>query len=188
MTPKLDLTKLTPEQRDQLDSYNNTQKQLQSLNDIADMVQELVLNSDKANENTSQIKALGALLTDAREQLVLLNAKEAPEAPDYSKPLIDGMGKLEKAFKAINVAPNVSVDAPNVNIAPPDLTEFNSILRTDIPKAFEKAIKSIPKVEFPKTDNTDILKALEGISQQLLSIENATRLKPIPGSIRISNA
>lgn len=184
---KLDETKLTPEQRDKLETYHQTQNQLKTLQDLADMTHEMVNLLSDANKNTDKLEALGALLTDAREQLVSLNKKEAPEAPDYAKPIVAAIYKLETALPKLIKTPEVKVDAPNVQVAAPDLTEFNRLLRTEIPKAFDKAIKSIPKVEVSQPDNGPLLKAWEGISEQLVSIENATRMKPLPGSIKVSN-
>lgn len=184
---KLDETKLTPEQRDKLEAYHQTQNQLKTLQDLADMTHEIINLLSDANKNTGKIEALGALLTDAREQLVSLNKKEAPEAPDYAKPIVAAIYKLETALPKLIKTPEVKVDAPNVQVAAPNLTEFNRILRTEIPSAFQKAIKSIPKVEVSPPDNGPLLKAWEGISEQLVSIENATRMKPLPGSIRVSN-
>lgn len=184
---KLDQTKLTPEQRDKLDAYYQTQNQLKTLQDIADMTHELVNLAADTKKNTGKLEALGAVLTDAREQLVSLNKKEAPEAPDYAKPIVAAIYKLESSLPKLIKTPEVKVDAPNVQVAAPDLTEFNRLLRTEIPSAFQKAIKSIPKVELSQPDNGPLLKAWEGISEQLVSIENATRMKPLPGSIKVSN-
>lgn len=181
---KIDETKLTPEQRDKLEVYHQTQDQLKTLQDLADMTHELVNLAADTKENTGKLEALGAVLTDAREQLVKLNAKEDPAPPEVAKPIIAAINKLETALKSIK-PPEVKVAAPN--IPPLDLTEFNRILRTEIPSAFQKAIKSIPKVEVSQPDNGPLLKAWEGISEQLVSIENATRMKPLPGSIRVSN-
>jgi hypothetical protein len=180
---KIDKSKLTPDQRNQLDTYYQTQDLLKTLQDLADMTHELVNLATDNKENTDQIQALGAVLTDTREQLIKLNAKEDPAPPEVAKPIIAAINKLEIALKAIK-PPQVSVSAPN--IPAPDLTEFNRILRKDIPSAFEKAIRSMPKIDLPKVDNGPLLKAWEGISEQLVSIENATRMKPIPGSMKVT--
>jgi hypothetical protein len=187
LTP--DPTKLTPEQRDKLESYQQAQDQLQVLSDIAMMVQELINVADDSKKNTDQLKDLGAVLIDSREQLMALNKKEAPETPDFAKPVVEALKTLEKALKGLDVKPQVNVEAPSVSVQAPDvdLTEINKILSREIPKAFKEAISLIPKVEIPKTDNSELLKAWEGISEQLVSLENATRLKPLPGSMSISN-
>lgn len=185
--PKIDNTKLTPEQRNQLETYQQAEKQITALEDIASMMQELVNISDDSKE-AKQLSALGAVLTDAREQLVALNKKEAPEQPDFAKPVVQAIAKLESALGKIQVkASDVNVAAPNVKVAAPDLAAFNKVLKTEIPKAFKEAIKLIPQVEIPKTDNSELLAAWAGISEQLVSIENATRMKPLPGSMAISN-
>lgn len=190
-TPKLDPTKLTPEQRDKLESYQQTQEQLKILSDIADISQEMLNVADRSeSKNSKQLEALGAVLTDSREQLVQLNKKEAPEAPDYAKPVVTAIDKLERAIKAIKVDPKVQVDAPQVSVSAPsvDLKGIEKILKTDIPKAFKEAISQIPQTEIPETDNSQLLEAWEGISEQLVSIENATRMKPLlPTTLKVVN-
>lgn len=189
--PQIDYKLLTPEQRDKLESYKQTQEQLQTLQDIADIVQEMlgVLDTRVKNENTTSHN-IGALLTDMRTALQELNSKESPEQPDYAKPVVEALTKFEKslstAIKAIDVKP--VIDAPKVSVSPPsvDLRGVEKAIG-EIPKAFAEAIKLIPKVELPETDNSDLLAAWEGISEQLLSIENATRMKPLPGTLKVTN-
>lgn len=191
VAPKLDPMKLTPEQRDKLEAYQQTQEQLKILGDIADISQEMLSVADRAEEkNSKHLEALGAVLTDSREQLVKLAEKEAPEAPDYSKPVVEAVSKLERAIKAIKVDPQIKVDAPQVNVAPSsiDLKGIEKILKTDIPKAFTEAIKLVPKTEIPEADNSELLRAWEGISEQLVSIENATRMKPqFPTTLKVTS-
>jgi len=182
---KIDEMKLTPEQRDKLDTYYQTQDQLKTLQDLADMTHELVNLATDTKENTGKLEALGAIFTDAREQLVKLNEKTAPEAPDYAKPIVAALYKLETTFKA-QKAPEVNVEAPNVSVAAPDFTEFNKALE-DLPIAFKEAIKLIKIPAVPQTDFTPMLKAWEGISAQLESIDIATRMKPLPGSMKVTN-
>lgn len=188
MKHKIDPLRLTEEQRDKLEAYEAQQKQLTTLQDIADMTQEMLMGSDKDKKfNQKAIDDMGALLVDIRESLQTLESKETPETPDFAKPVVEAVAKLEKALGKLEVKPSVTVSAPDVNVPKVDLTEFNKLLRTEIPTAFEKAIKSIPKVELSPPDNSELLKAWEGISEQLVSIENATRMKPVPGSMAISN-
>ena len=193
-TPKIDLMKLTPEQRDKLDDWNQSKQMLQHLSDIATLIQDIgttLDDSEKSGDKSTQ--AMGALLTDMRESLSTLKDKEAPESPDFAKPVVEAVAKLEKAvsaaIKAIDVKPNVKVDAPQVNVEPPsisvDLKGVEKILKTDIPKAFKESIKGIPKPD--KFDPKPLLDAWVGISEQLESLEIATRLKSEPGSIKVTN-
>ena len=182
---KLDRTKLTPEQLNQLDAYENSQKELQTLQDIADMVQELINIADKS-EGEKQFKEFGAILTDARNQLVELNKKEVPETPDYTKPILDALSRLEKAFNAIEVKPNINVttpkvDSPTVNV---DLKGVEKLLKTDIPNAFKTSISLIPKPPEDK-DYTD---KFDAMLEWLQSIDTASRMKPQPGSMKVTNA
>lgn len=186
---KIDESKLTPEQRDKLDAYNQTQEKLTVLTDTADMVQEIVTLLDSS---AKQGKEVGAVLLDIREKLGSLNSKEAPETPDYAKPVVEAVSKLESELssliRAIDLKPNIKVNAPQVNVTPPDV-DLKGVEKalSAMPKAFEAAIKLIPPVDIPETDFKPLLDAWEGISEQLVSIENATRLKPLPGSIRVTN-
>lgn len=180
----LDPAKLTPEQRDKLENYKMVKEQNQSLADIADMMQELLDVADTGNKNTGQLKALGAILTDAREQLVEMNKKEAPEAPDYGKPIVEAISKLEKAVQAQEIKPQVSVASPNVQVDAPDLTEFNNILRKEMPKAFKEAIKLIPKTDVVIPEAPD---RWDEVIDWLQSIDTASRMKPAPGTVAVSN-
>jgi len=187
---KIDKAKLTPEQRKQLEDYEQAQTQLRVLQDIADMTQELLsVIDDYKKEGGKVSNGMGALLADMRDSLTALKDKEAPEAPDYSAPVVKAVDQLgtalSKAIKEIDVKPNVNLPAPEVTV-PVDMSGVEAAV-AEIPKAFAEAIKLIPKVEIPKTDNSDLLRAWEGISEQLVSLENATRMKPLPGSMVISN-
>lgn len=183
--PPLDRSRLSTDQVAQLDT-------LRALEDIASMFQEALNLFDKqeAKEGDSS-KKYGALLVDIRDTLTSLNSKEAPELPDSAAPVVAALSKLEssftKAINAINVSPVVNVDAPQVNVSPTpiDLKGIEKILKTDIPDAFRAAIEAIPPPE--KDDYSPLLDAWAGISQQLLSLENATRMKPLPGSIKVTN-
>lgn len=183
----IDPSRLTVDQQYQLETYKQAQDQLTKLEDIALILQDLSNVADENKKNTDQIKAIGAVLTDAREQLVQLNSKEVPETPDTAKPIVEAITKLEKILSKLDVKPQVNVNAPNVWVDAPDLTDFNNILKKEIPVAFKDALKAIPKVEIPKTDNTELLKVWEGISEQLVSIETATRMKPLPGLMKVTN-
>lgn len=190
--PKLNQAKLTPEQRDKLDLWQQGQDQTQALQDIADITQEVLNVLDKQQSDES-IANLGALLVDIRESLSTLKDKEALTIPDYAKPVVDAVSKLEQglsaSIKAIDIKPNVVVDAPQVNVDAPsvnvDLKGVEKLLKTEVPKAFADAIQLIPQPE--REDNQPLLDAWQGISEQLLSIETATRMKPLPGSMTISN-
>lgn len=188
--PQLDKSKLSAEQRDKLDLYEATQQQLASLSDIADMTQEIVgqLDEIKKSDDTENI---GKLLMDMRESLSSLSSKEAPEAPDTAKPVVEAVARLEKALtaaiKAIDVQP--TVEAPQVNVGPPSVNvDLKGVEKavSGIPKAFSTAISSLPKV--PKPDYAPLLKSWKGISEQLVSIENATRSKPAPGNTALTLA
>lgn len=180
MKYKIDPLSLTNEQRDKLDAYNAQQKQLQILQDIADMTQEMLLGHDKELKKSDKtVSDMGSLLMDMRESLDAIRKQETPETPDFSKPVVEALTKLQSELKKIDTKPVVKVDAPKVNVTPSsvDLKGIEKILKTDIPKAFQEAIKLIP--ESPEPDQQPLLDALNGLSEQLLSIETATRMKPV---------
>lgn len=187
----LDKTQLTSEQQAMLENYEANQKSLILMGDIADMTQEMlnVLDGQTSSETRTN-KEVGALLMDMRDSLITLKEKEEPESPDFAKPVVEAVGKLEKALsasiKSIDVKPHV--DSPKVNVNPQvDLSGVEKVV-ADIPKAFEKAIKLIPKTEIPKADYSPLLEKWDSISEQLLSIENAARMKPLPGTMASKQA
>ena len=185
-------SKLTTDQQAQLETYQQNEEQIKYLTDIAAIVQDMSSNMNEGKEGKALDK-LGVLLVDIRESLAALNDKEAPETPDFAKPVVDAVQKLEQALgaslKAIDVKPQVNVAAPNVKVDAPivDLSKVEKVLAT-LPKAFESAIKLIPKTEIPKNDYTPLLKAWEGISEQLESIDIASRMKPqFPTQLKVVN-
>lgn len=182
--PKIDRSLLTPEQRDQLETWQQSADQLKAIQDVAAMAQEIVhLMGGEVDPSKTSLKDIGAVLLDIREKL-------GTEQPDFAKPVVKALDKLEKAFSSaisgIDVKPSVKVDAPQVHVGPTpvDLKGIEQAMK-GIPKAFKEAINLIPVPEKP--DNGPLLDAWEGISEQLVSIENATRMKPLPGSIKINN-
>lgn len=188
---QVDRRKLSIEQVAQLEQYEASQKQLAELGEITKKLQSVitVLNAtqQKGEKDTNN---LGSLLIDIRESIDELTSKEDPETPDYAKPVVEAVSKLEKALtasiKAVDVKPQVNVAAPQVETKT-DLSGVEKVLKGDIPKAFEKAVKSLPKVEVPKTDFTPLLDKLEELSKQLADIDTGVRLKPVPGSMKVTN-
>lgn len=187
-----DPTKLTEEQRQALETYQQREDQLQALEDIAKMTQEVVNILDDKSKDKS-VDNLGVLLTDIRESLSALKDKEAPETPDYAKPVVEAVSKLEKALsasiKGINFKPEIKVDAPAVNVSPPGV-DLKGVERavSGLSKSFQDAIKQIPKTEIPEQDFSPLLEAWEGISEQLQSIDTASRMKPtFPTQLKVVN-
>lgn len=180
--------------------YNPVQQQLTTLQDIASMIHELLNVADDTKAETTHLKAIGAVLEDSRQQLIALNKKETPEAPDYSKPVVEAVNKLSKEItnqlNKIDVkpdvkvaAPQVNVQAPEVNVAPAevniDLTKIEKILKNDIPKAFDTAIKNIPQPQ--EVEEKDYTENFDNLLEMLKSIDTATRMKPLPGTLKVTN-
>lgn len=184
---KIDYKQLTPEQLSQLEQYNNAKAQLTKLEDIADMTHELINIFDAFIEDGGKTSnSYGALLMDMRDSLKALNDKEEPESPDFAKPVVSAVKTLEQTLGL--AIKGISIEAPEVNVSAPsiDLKGVEKAI-AQIPKAFAEAIKLIPKVEIPKTDNSALLKAWKEISAQLESIDTATRMKPQPGKMNVTN-
>ena len=191
-TPKLDPYKLTPEQRDKIDSWSQNKQIIQNLEDMIAIIQDFTTELSKESKNNGKTsKEAGALLLDMRESLNVLRDKQAPEMPDYAKPVVTAVGKLETALmaaiKAIDTKPQVNVEAPNVTTKV-DLSGVEKILKTDIPKAFKESIALIPEVEIPESDYTPLIQIMEHISRQLEEIDTGVRMKPqAPSTIKVTN-
>ena len=194
----IDYTKIPEDLKKKLleiESRRPENQQIQILSDVATMLQEVISVLD-AGQKTGEKSAdnFGALLMDMRESLSSLESKKPPEMPDHAKPVVEAVEKLSseitKQIAKIDVKPNVKVDAPQVNVDSPSVNvDLKGVEKAvaGLAKAFQTAIKGIPKTEIPKPDYKPLLKAWEGISEQLVSIENATRMKPLPGSMTINN-
>lgn len=169
-------------------------RQLEELQRIAEdmgkVVKQLSYISTKSEKGVGDV---GTLLMDIRESLDDLVSKEDPETPDFAEPVVKTLVKLEKsltkALSGLDLSPNISVNAPDVKVdSKVDLGGVEKILKNDLPKAFDKAIKGIPKTEIPKNDYTPLVNQLKELSEKLDSIDTGVRLKPLPpSSIEISN-
>lgn len=193
MNDKVDYSKLPKDLQDKLSKWEqNTpaSKQLKVLNDIADISQEIInVLDEQTKSDKADNQKMGALLADMHSQLTKLNSKEAPEMPDYAKPIVKSLQELKKCMAdmkppVVNMpkveAPIVNVDAPKV-----DLAKLEKLLKTDIPKAFKDSIKLI---SIPENDDTSTLILLQELSTKLDSIDTGVRMKPIaPTTIKVTN-
>jgi hypothetical protein len=173
-------------------------QQLEVLSDVALMLQEII-NLLDSQQNDKTVENLGALLMDMRESLDTLKNRADPTLPDFSKPVVKAITSLDKSFnKAIkglpkpDFNPNIKVDSPDVHVSPPDvdLRGVEKVLKNEVPKAFEKAIKLLPLS--PELDLTplqdDLDKLYKMMSDKLESIDNGTRLKPqFPNTLKVTN-
>ena len=192
---KVNYSKLSPQTLDKLkkwDANQPAQKQLVALKDLADMTQEMLgVLDDASKSNESFKKELAPVLLDIREKLQEISAKEAPEQKDFTKPIVDGLTSLEKKLSKIDFKPefkpNINVDAPAVSVSPSvDLKGIEKILKTDLPKAFNNAIKAIPEVELQ--ENKDYTDKFDAMLAQLASIDTASRMLPqFPTTLKVTN-
>jgi hypothetical protein len=184
--------KLTPEQRDKLESWTQNKEKIRQLTDIASMVQDLVgLVDDNQSKGSKTSEQMGAILVDIRESLNTLKGKDIT-IPDYAKPVVEAVGKLEKALGKLDLKPQIKVDAPQVNVAPTpisvDLKGIEKLLKNEVPDAFKQAIKLIPTVDIPEADYSSLTEIMNDISEKLDSIDTATRLKTqFPSTLKVTN-
>lgn len=149
-------------------------QQLQSIKDIGTVLEEFFI---EFNKNKDQADKFGALLADIRNQLQALNSKEAAEMPDFSKPIVEAISKIESALQP-EFKPNIKVAAPRVEVAAPDLSGVEKAMKA-IPDAFKQAIQLIPQ---PVDDDTAVIEAIKELIPRLESIDTGTRMKPLPPS------
>jgi hypothetical protein len=193
---KPDYSKISPELRaklEELDKQRPENQSLQKLQDIALMLQEIIMTDDEKRKGSNKtIEEFGALLTDARESLQTIANKEDKEFPDFAKPITDLLDKLVEAVNSkeyspkIEVkSPNITVDAPQVNVNAPDvdLKGIEKILKTEVPKAFEEAISKIPETVIPEYPDR-----WDEVMEWLESIDTASRMKPVfPTELKVVN-
>jgi hypothetical protein len=175
---------------------NPANLQLQELKSVSDKIGKVldVLQSKvtKDERSTGDLAELLFEIRDGIDALGNMETPEAPEMPDYASPVVDAVSKLEKALsasiKAIEVNPKVDVVSPTVNVDAPkiDFKGIEKVLKTDIPKAFEKAIKSMP--EDTPQDYTPLIAKFDEMALLLESIDTASRMKPqMPNTLKVTN-
>lgn len=190
-------TKIPKELQEKLEKWESNKpeyKTVRALEDIAAILTEVLESVD----DSTPTDHIGAILMDIRESLGIIKGKDIPEFPDYAKPIVETLNKLDdsiaKSIDKIDMRPefkpNITVTPTEVTIPEVDLRGIEDILRIEVPKAFAKAISLIPKTEFPEiptADNSGVESLLAEMSEKLDSIDIGTRLKPQPGSMAISN-
>lgn len=176
---EVDRRKLTPDQVAQLDQYQADQDQLQAIKNLGDVLEHLTIAVTEGNDQgQAATDQFGPLLVHIKETLDALKTKEDPQLPDYAKPVVDALSSLETSLKeaiaGIDTKPEVSLPAPVVNVDGPkiDLSKVASALKTDIPAAFEAAIKLVP----PAPDNQPLVDELGKLGRLLEEVRD----RPIP--------
>lgn len=192
-------TKIPKELQEKLAKWESNKpefKTVRTLEDIAAILTEVLESVD----DTTPIDQIGAILVDIRESLGIIKGKDMPEFPDYAKPIVETLNKLDdsiaKSIDKIDMRPefkpNITVTPTEVTIPEVDLRGIEDILRTEVPKAFAKAISLIPTAEFPEIPETNtggIETLLAEMSEKLDSIDIGTRLKPqFPSAFRIQES
>jgi hypothetical protein len=183
----MDYKNLPPELVKKLKDWESKrpeQQQLKVLADIANMTQELISVADDTGKATTdvskQLSALGAVLDDSRQQLMQLNKKEAPESPDYAKPVVSALDRVIAEIKKQDIkpvfSPEIKVSSPKVELPKIDLKGIEKLLKTEIPKAFKDSIKLIPQTVIPEQDDAE----MQLLIQELIAVTTEVRDKRIP--------
>lgn len=191
----IEYSKLDPQTRKLLEDVESRKPEVQSLAELKKVSQSLEgLSAYLQRQNQTTEKTSGDIadvLLDVRDALDEFTSQEAPEQPDFSKPVVGAVEDLKTALtaaiKGIEVspkvaAPNVKVDAPKI-----DLSGVEKAMK-EIPKALEAAIKKIPKTEFPKTDFKPLADKFDDMLAKLEDIDNGVRMKPqTPTVLKVTN-
>lgn len=184
---KPDYSKISTELRaklEELDKQRPENQSLQKLQDIALMLQDILMTDDEKRKSSNKtIEEFGALLTDARESLQTIANKEDREFPDFAKPITDLLDKLVEAVNSKEYSPKIDVKVPDINVPTPqvtvdvdapDLKGIEKLLKTEMPRAFEEAISKIPLTEIPEYPDR-----WDEVMEWLESIDTASRMKPV---------
>ncbi len=191
----IEYSKLDPQTRKLLEDVESRKPEVQSLAElkkVSKSLEGLSAYLQKQNQTTEKTSLdLADVLLDVKEALDEFTSQEAPEQPDFSKPVVGAVKDLKTALtaaiKGIEVspkvaAPNVKVDAPKI-----DLSGVEKAMK-EIPKALEAAIKKIPKTEVPKTDFKPLADKLDDMLIKLGEIDTGVRLKPqTPNVMKVTN-
>ena len=194
------LSKLSPELLAKLKAIekNSPQfKQLEAIEDIADIVQDIHSASvDNSELLESAFKQVGAVLLDSRDSLSKIAARQDPEQPDVVKPIVKAIENMQaglaKELGKIEVKPQIrlpELPTPSVTVKPTDvvvdIAKLEKALKT-LEKAVVGQIKAIPEVK--PTNVSPITELQKESNEWLESIDHAVRLKPtFPNTMAIGN-
>lgn len=162
-------------------------KQLEELKKVSEQLASLTTYLQKQTKNGEQFNGdIAEVLFDVKEALIAFSEKEDPEYPDLAKPVTEALGAFKKeltaALSKIDVKPQVNVTSPDVKVPEPKV-EVKVDLK-GVEKAFDKAVKSIPKGEKPESYE----KVFREMLDKLDEIDTGVRMKPqAPGVVKVTN-
>lgn len=191
----IEYSKLDPQTRKLLEDVESRKPEVQSLAELKKVSQSLEgLSAYLQRQNQTTEKTSGDIadvLLDVRDALDEFTSQEAPEQPDYAKPVVGAVEDLKMALtvaiKGIEVSPKVA--APNVKVEAPklDLSGVEKAMR-EIPKALEAAIKKMPQTEIPETDLSPLVSKFDDMLAKLSEIDTGVRMKPqSPSTLKVTN-
>ena len=191
----IEYSKLDPQTRKLLEDVESRKPEVQSLAELKKVSQSLEgLSAYLQRQNQTTEKTSGDIadvLLDVRDALDEFTSQEAPEQPDYAKPVVGAVEDLKTALtvaiKGIEVSPKVA--APNVKVEAPklDLSGVEKAMR-EIPKALEAAIKKMPQTEIPETDLSPLVSKFDDMLAKLSEIDTGVRMKPqSPSTLKVTN-
>lgn len=195
MAGGIDYSKVDPQTRQLIEKVQKNRPDVLSLEELKKATAKLdallvyLQKQNQAAEKTSL--DLADVLFDVKESLDEFSSQEAPEMPDFAKPVVGAVNDLKTALtasiKAIDIQPQVA--APNVQVEAPkvDLSGVEKAVKS-LSKTLEGTIKKIPKTEIPKTDFTPLLDKFEEMLAKLGEIDTGVRLKPqTPNVMKVTN-
>lgn len=191
----IEYSKLDPQTRKLLEDVESRKPEVQSLAELKKVSQSLEgLSAYLQRQNQTTEKTSGDIadvLLDVRDALDEFTSQEAPEQPDYAKPVVGAVEDLKTALtaaiKGIEVSPKVA--APNVKVEASklDLSGVEKAMR-EIPKALEAAIKKMPQTEIPETDLSPLVSKFDDMLAKLSEIDTGVRMKPqSPSTLKVTN-
>ena len=191
----IEYSKLDPQTRKLLEDVESRKPEVQSLAELKKVSQSLEWLSaylQRQNQTTEKTSGdIADVLLDVRDALDEFTSQEAPEQPDYAKPVVGAVEDLKMALtvaiKGIEVSPKVA--APNVKVEAPklDLSGVEKAMR-EIPKALEAAIKKMPQTEIPETDLSPLVSKFDDMLAKLSEIDTGVRMKPqSPSTLKVTN-
>lgn len=194
---QVDYSRLTPEVRQLLEEAEQNSpenRQLVVLNGLAEFLKLLVDGVNQlSNETLTDTEQVTQGLSELRDTVKEFQSA-MPELPDYSKPIVSAVDDLQKSLtkeiKKLELSP--TIEGPNVSVEAPavDLSGVEKVIKKDLSKAFNDAIKSIPKTEVnvPETDLTVVEERLSEMLEWLQSIDTASRMKvQFPTQLKVVN-
>jgi hypothetical protein len=191
----VDYSKVDPKTRELIEKVQKNRPDVLSLEELKKATAKLdalLVYLQKQNRTAEKTSLdLADVLFDVKESLDEFSSQEAPEMPDFAKPVVKAVEDLKTvlaaSIKAIEVSPKIA--APNVKVEAPkiDLSGVEKAVK-EVSKVVEAAIKKIPKTEIPKTDFKPLVQKFDVMLEKLENIDTGVRMKAqTPNVMKVTN-